>query len=281
MKNFCNKIYRIVSQCLLISIGACLYSFGLKYFLMNNNLIDGGITGISIMTNHFTHIPLGLFIFILNIPFLFMGYKCIGKRFAVSTLFSVLCISIISSLINPLKGITDNPLLATVFGGIILGVGIGLIIRSGGCSDGTEVVAIYMERKTGFSVGQIIMLWNVFILGSAGFIFGWDRAMYSIIAYFIASKTIDITVSGLDETRAVTIISSKYNEISDALLKMSGRGVTLIDGQGAYLNKSTKVIFIAASRLEIVNIKSVVYSIDKNALIIMQSAEVTGKNFEK
>lgn len=280
MSTHYKKISVVVLHVLLMIVGSSLYAAGLKYFLIPNSMIDGGITGISIISSYFTHIPLGVYILIFNIPFLFIGYKNIGKTFTFSTLFSVICVSIMSSILNPVKGITNEPLLASIFGGIILGIGVGLIIRSGGSSDGIEVIAIFLDKKSSFSVGQIIMIFNVFILGSAGFIFGWDRAMYSLVAYFITSKTIDITVNGLDETRTLTIISDKYKEITEQLLKESSRGITLIEGKGGYSSKPTNVVFIVASRLEITNIKTIIYKIDKNSLIIIQDAEVSGKNFE-
>lgn len=270
----------IIIRILFMFIGASLDAAGLKFFLIPNNIIDGGVSGISIIVNHFTGVPLGIYIFIFNIPFLIIAYKHIGKVFVASTLFSVLSLSIMSSVFNPIQGITDDLLLASIFGGIVLGVGVGLIIRSGGSSDGTEIIAIFLDKKSGFSVGQIVMIFNIFILGSAGFMFGWDRAMYSLVTYFIASKTIDVTVQGLDETRTIMIISNKYEEITDKLLEDSKRGVTLINGRGAYSKTPTNVIFIVASRLEISSIKSIIKSIDSDALIIMQGAEVTGKNFE-
>ena len=179
------SIYAKISKVLFIMVGATLYSVGLEIFLIPNHLIDGGVVGISIMANHFTSIPLGLLTFILNIPFFIIGYKQIGKTFAISTAFSVICYSIGVSILKPIPGITHDILLASVFGGIIVGLGIGIIIRNGGSTDGTEVVAIILDKRINFSLGEIIMFFNFFILVSAGLIFGFDRAMYSLIAYFM------------------------------------------------------------------------------------------------
>lgn len=280
MKKYRNK-FIVILRVLLIMLGASLASIGLEIFLIPNNIIDGGITGISIMASHITKIPLGIYIFLLNIPFFAIGYKQIGKTFTLSTLFAVLCLSIGVSILHPVQGITHDILLASVFGGIILGAGVGIIIRNGGSLDGTEIVAIILDRRTSFSIGEIVMFFNLFILGTSGFIFGWDRAMYSLIAYFIAFKVIDITVEGLDESKAVTIISEKHKDISEALMDRLGRGITLLQGKGGYKGYSTNVIYVVVSRLEIAKLKSIVHGFDDDALVTIGSVEVSGKRYKK
>jgi uncharacterized membrane-anchored protein YitT (DUF2179 family) len=262
-------------------LGSIFASIGLEIFLIPNSIIDGGVTGISIMASHLTKFPLGAFILILNLPFLIVGYKQIGKTFALSTLFSVICLSIGVSILHPIPGLTQDILLATIFGGIILGIGIGLIIRNGGSLDGTEIIAIILDKRTGFSIGEIVMFFNLFILGGSGFIFGWDRAMYSLIAYFIAFKTIDITVEGLDESKSVIVVSEKNKEISEAIMDRLGRGLTLLDGKGAYSGSSTNVIYVVVSRLEIAKLKNIVHGFDEDALITVASVEATGKRYGK
>jgi len=281
MKKKYNKTFTIINRVILMTLGSILASVGLEIFLIPNKIIDGGITGISIMANHFTNLPLGLFILVLNLPFLVVGYKQIGKTFTLSTLFSVICLSIGVSVLHPVPGITQDTLLATIFGGIILGAGIGLIIRNGGSLDGTEIIAIILDKRIGFSIGEIVMFFNLFILGGSGLVFGWDRAMYSLIAYFIAFKTIDITVEGLNDSKSVNIISEKYKEISEALTDRLGRGVTILYGEGAYKGNETKVIYVVVSRLEIAKLKGVVHGFDENALISIGSVEVTGKGHGK
>lgn len=276
-----NNIYSTISKFLFIILGAALYSIGLEIFLIPNNIIDGGVVGISIMTSHFTKIPLGLLTFVLNIPFLIIGYKQIGKSFTLLTLFSVICYSLGISIFKPIPSITQDILLASVFGGIIIGLGIGIIIRNGGSTDGIEIVSIILDKKISFSLGQIVLFFNFFILVAAGLIFGLDRGMYSLIAYFIAIKIIDMVVEGLDESKAVIIISQKHQEISDALMLNLGRGVTLLNGQGGYKGDSTNVIYIIVSRLEISKLKSIVYDFDKDALMTIGSVETAGKNYRK
>ncbi|MDS0526510.1 YitT family protein [Clostridium sp. SHJSY1] len=281
MKKKHNKVLNIISRVFFIILGSILASVGLEIFLIPNNVIDGGVTGISIITTQFVNLPLGVFVLVLNLPFLIIGYKQIGKTFALSTLFGVICFSIGVSILHPVPGITQDTLLATIFGGIILGAGIGIIIRNGGSLDGTEIVAIILDRKTSFSVGEIVMFFNLFILGGSGLVFGWDRAMYSLIAYFIAFKTIDITVEGLNESKAVVIVSEKNLEISEALMDRLGRGITLLHGQGAYKGDSTNVIYVVVSRLEIAKLKGIVHGFDENALISVSSVEATGKRHGK
>lgn len=281
MKKKYKNILNTGNRIFLMALGAILVSIGLETFLLPNNIIDGGMTGISIMASHFTNIQLGVFTFIFNLPFVIVGYKQIGKTFAISTIFSVICLSIGVSLLEPVPGVTQDMLLATIFGGIIMGVGVGLIIRNGGSLDGTEIIAIILDKRSSFSIGEIVMFFNLFILGSSGLVFGWDRAMYSLLAYFIAFKTIDITVQGLDESKAVIIVSEKNKDISEAIIARLGRGVTFFEGKGAYSGNETNVIYVVLSRLEIAKLKNIVNGFDEDALITITSVEGTGKKYRK
>lgn len=281
MKKKTNDILIKFSRVFFMILGSILAAMGLEIFLIPNNIIDGGITGISIMASHLTSIQLGVFIFVLNLPFVIVGYKQIGKTFAISTIFSVICFSIFVTLLHPVPGVTEDTLLATIFGGIILGVGIGLIIRNGGSLDGTEIVAILIEKRSAFSIGEIVMFINIFILGISGFVFSWDRAMYSLIAYFIAFKAIDITVEGLEESKAVIIVSDKNSDISKAIIDRLGRGITLLNGKGAYSGDEIEVIYVVLSRLEIAKLKNIVNDFDKEALITITSVEGAGKKYSK
>jgi uncharacterized membrane-anchored protein YitT (DUF2179 family) len=273
---------KIIKRATAIFIGAVLMAVGLEIFLVPNNVIDGGITGISIMLSHITGFRLGIFIFLLNLPFFFMGYKQIGKTFAISTLFGITVLSIFTSLFHPVPAFTEDILLATIFGGMILGTGVGLVIRYGGALDGTEILAILMNKKLPFSVGEIIMFFNIFILGTAGFVFTWDRAMYSILAYVIAFKTIDVVIKGLDESKSAWIISDNSEIIGDAIMNRLGRGVTYLSGEGAFSGDDKKVIFCVITRLEEAKLKEIVEENDPNAfLAIADMAEVRGGRFKK
>ncbi|TYS47761.1 YitT family protein [Bacillus infantis] len=273
---------KILKRALLITIGAILMGVGLEIFLVPNQVIDGGIVGISIMMSHLTGVKLGLIIFLLNIPFFFIGYKQIGKTFAISTLYGIFILSITTALLHPVPAFTQDILLASVFGGIVLGIGVGIVIRYGGSLDGSEVLAILANKRLPFSVGEIIMFINLFILGSAGFVFTWDRAMYSLIAYFVAFKTIDITITGLEESKSVWVISDNYRQIGDAINSRLGRGVTYLSGEGAYSGDDKKVIFCVINRLEEAKLKEIVEGLDPSAfLAVGDIAEVRGGRFKK
>ena len=272
----------LLGNVLAVPIGALLSAIGLEIFLVPNHILDGGITGISIILAYLTQIPLGLFIAILNLPFIIIGYKQIGKTFAFTTLYGILCLSIFTSVFIPVPEITSDPLLASVFGGIILGMGVGIVIRNGGSQDGTEILSILVNKKIPFSVGEIVMFINIFILGSAGFFFGWDHAMYSLLAYFIAFKTIDIMIEGLEQSKSVWIISDKHEELGEALNSRLGRGVTYLNGQGAYSHDEKQVIFTVVTRLEEAKLKSIVDDIDPQAFLAVGDIhDVKGGNFKK
>ncbi|PGS54166.1 YitT family protein [Bacillus sp. AFS041924] len=273
---------KIIQRAIAMLIGALLVATGLEIFLVPNDVIDGGITGISIMVSHLTGLPLGVFLFVLNLPFFYLGYKQIGKTFAISTILGITVLSYLTSMFHHIPAFTEDILLATIFGGMVLGVGVGLAIRFGGALDGIEILAIIINSKIPFSVGEIIMVFNLFILGAAGFIFSWDRAMYSIIAYLVAFKTIDIVVEGLEQSKSAWIISDKSDDIGEAILFRMGRGVTYINGTGAYSGETTKVIYCIITRLEEAELKTIVDDIDPTAfLAISDIAEVRGGRFKK
>jgi len=277
-----SSYFKVVRKIFFLLLGSFFAALGIDLFLVPHNIIDGGVVGISILLSYVTKFPLGLFIFALNTPFFIFGYKQIGKSFAISTLFSVLSLSLWVTFLHPFPVLTDDIFLASVFGGIIVGIGVGLIIRYGGSLDGTEVVAIVLDKKTGFSVGEIVMFFNLFILSSAGLVFGWDRAMYSIVTYFIAFKIIDLTIEGLDESKAVMIVSDKPEVIAKALMARLGRGVTLIHGKGGYSGHSKSVLYSVVTRLEISKLKSIVSEIDERAFVTISDVhEVMGGRLMK
>ncbi len=282
MSTTSRNVLKSIKKYTLILIGAVFASIGLEIFLVPNNIIDGGVVGISIIASHLTKLPLGLYIFVLNLPFLAIGYKQIGKTFVWSTLFAVTTLSIGVTILHPIPGLTKDVLLAAVFGGITLGIGVGLIIRYGGSLDGTEIVAIILDKRTGFSIGEIVMFFNIFILSSAGFVFGWDKAMYSLIAYFIAFKVIDVTVEGLEESKSVIIVSDQPELISEVLMARLGRGVTMLQGKGAYTGVFKGVLYCVVTRLEIAKMKSIIEEIDPNAFVTFSDVhEVMGGRFKK
>ena len=276
------RTVRSIKKYILLMIGSIIAAIGLEVFLVPNSIIDGGIVGISIMASHLTGKSLSLFLVVLNLPFLYLGYKQIGKTFAISTLFSIVSLSYWVNFFHHIPAATNDLFLAAIFGGIIVGLGVGLIIRYGGSLDGTEIVAILLDKRSSFSVGEIIMFFNLFILGSAGLVFSWDKAMYSLVAYFIAYKVIDITIKGLDESKAAIIISDYPDEVSDALMARLGRGVTILRGAGAYTKEDKQILYSVITRLEMAKLKSIVDEIDNAAFVTINDVhEVMGGRFKK
>lgn len=265
------NIKHFIKKIIFLSVGVILAAVALELFLIPNNIIDGGIVGISIISSYILKLPLGLFIFTLNIPFLVFGYKSLGKNFVFTSLYCVTALSILVNFLHGKPGATGDLLLSCIFGGIILGIGLGLILRNNGSLDGTEIIAVSLSKKISFSVGEIIMFMNFFILGSAGFVFGWDRAMYSLLAFFIIFKTVDIVIDGLDESKSVIIISDKYEEIAQGIINQFEIGVTYIEGQGVYSGEHKRIIFCVISRLELSGLKNYVLNTDPSAFIAIEN----------
>jgi uncharacterized membrane-anchored protein YitT (DUF2179 family) len=277
-----NQKLMLAKRAVLLFLGAIITAIGLEIFLVPNQIIDGGIIGLSIMASHVTQLPLGLFIVGFNLPFLYLGYTQIGKSFTFSTLFAVISLAYWVSFFHPIPELTHDLFLAAVFGGIIVGLGVGIIIRNGGSLDGTEIVAIILDKRTGFSVGEIVMFFNLFILTSAGLLFTWDKAMYSLVAYFVAFKIIDVTIEGLDESKGVIIVSDNPDEIADALLARLGRGVTILHGQGGYTGEGKKVLYSVITRLEISKLKAIVLEKDETAFVTIHDVhDVMGGRVKK
>jgi uncharacterized membrane-anchored protein YitT (DUF2179 family) len=262
-------------------IGASLAAVSIELFLVPNSVIDGGIIGISLILVYLTKLPFSLLIIIFNLPFLYSGYKQIGRNFCFSSMFAVVALSIVESQLHHVPAVTSEPLLATVFGGLLLGAGVGTVIRHGGALDGTEILGILLTKKIPFSVGEFVMFLNIFIFAWAGFVLGWEQAMYSILTYYIASKTIDAIIQGLDETKAAFIVSNHYEELSDAITHRLGRGVTKLYGKGGFEGTEKEVIYVVVTRLEITKLKTIISEIDPHAFTtIMDTQEAHGGKFK-
>ena len=275
-------LWEYIKRAVMLMIGSVIAAAGLEFFLVPNQLIDGGVIGLSIIASHLSGWSLSIFVVLFNLPFLYLGYKQIGKSFALSTLFAVSMLSYWLNVFHPIPEWTHDMFLVAVFGGMAVGVGVGLIIRYGGSLDGTEIVAIIIDRASGFSVGEIVMFFNLFILSSAGLVFGWDKAMYSLVAYFIAFKVIDITIRGLDESKGIMIVSDYPEEIAEVLLARLGRGVTILHGEGGYTAEDKKVLYSVITRLEISKLKSIINSIDPKAFVTIHDVhEVMGGHGHK
>ena len=277
IKSFTSK--KIISF-ILLTVGAILASYALECFLIPNTILDGGITGISIIISKLTKIPLSMLIIILNVPFIYIGYKNIGKGFLIRTIYSMGIFSLFLSIFLTLEPVTEQILLATVFGGALLGIGVGLIIHFGGCVDGTESVSLVISKKTSFSVGQIVLIFNLIIYTVAGFIFGIDRAMYSLLTYFITFKVIDFVSEGLEQAKAALIITDKGSDMAKEIYNKLGRTVTTIKGKGL-ISGEKEVLYCVLTRIEVFELRHIVERMDSSSFItILEVSEIIGEHIK-
>jgi len=262
-----------------ILIGVVSAAFGLKGFLLPNSFIDGGVMGISLLTREITGFSLPLLIVVINLPFLYLGFSQIGKRFAFKSVTAIIFLALALQFI-PFEAITSDKLLISVFGGFFLGVGIGFSVRGGAVIDGTEVLAIFLNKKTGLSIGDIILLFNVIIFIFGAYILSVEVALYAILTYIIASKTVDFVVEGVDEYTGLTIISAKSEELRQMLTEELGKGVTIFSGKQGYKQegetlKETDIVYTVITRLEIAELEREIEKIDTSAFIIYSSIKGT------
>ena len=261
---------------LLIIVGTTLAVLAMKGFMIPNKFLDGGITGIAILLHEIFHINISFLVIILNVLFIYLGYKRIGKTFAVLTSIAVVLLSI-GLLFVDINPITHDKLLIAIFGGILMGTGVGLVIRGGGVIDGAEVIAVFTGRKTGFSNSEIILLINVVIFGIAALQFGIETGMYSIITYFTATRAINYVVDGIEEFTAMNIVSAKQDEIKNLLVNELGKGITVYKGERGYLPGSydvstdCEIIVTIITRLEIKQIQDAILDKDPKAFMYVQS----------
>jgi uncharacterized membrane-anchored protein YitT (DUF2179 family) len=259
----------------LILLGVLAACFGLKGFLLPNSFIDGGVMGISLITTELTEIPLSILLVAINIPFVIMAFSTIGKQFALRSFVAIILLAISVHFV-PVPTITDDNLLIAVFGGFFLGLGIGLAIRGGSVIDGTEVLAIFISRKTSLTIGDVILIFNVLIFLIAAYVFTIEISLFAILTYLAASKTVDFVVSGIEEYVGVTIISDKSEEIRLMVIEKMGRGCTIYPGKGGYAKrggilKQIEIVYTLITRLEIAKLHTEIDKIDKNAFIVMNS----------
>mgnify|MGYP001254739811 FL=1 len=266
MKNLLKHVF-------FISLGVLSAGFGLKGFLLPNGFIDGGVTGISLLLEALTNYPLALLIVIINAPFILLGYFQIGKLFTIKSIAAISGLALALIFVDyPI--ITSDKFLIPVFGGFFLGSGIGLTIRGGGVLDGTEVLAIYLSKKTGLTIGDLIFIFNIIIFAIAAYLLSIETALYSILTYLTASKTVNIVVDGVEEYIGVTIISSKSEEIRIMIIEEMGKGVTIYNGKRGYSKtgnnlNNTDVIYSVITRLEMTRLQTEIQKIDSDAFIIM------------
>ncbi len=275
------RILLIIRKMLFLTIGAFIAAAAIEGFLLPNNIIDGGVIGISMIASYLTGKNLGLLVVLINFPFICLAFTKMGKKFVLQTFFAIIVFSLALNVFHGHHA-TNDLLLATVFGGIILGTGVGIILKNEGSLDGTEILSLVLSKKWGFSVGEFIMGMNIFIYSGAGLVFGWGKAMYSMLTYFIAFKVIDIVIEGLNSSKSVRIISDKSYEIGQALIDRLDIGITYIYGQGGYSKIDKTMIYCIISRLEMSKMKEIVREIDPNAFMsIVDVHETYGARLKK
>jgi uncharacterized membrane-anchored protein YitT (DUF2179 family) len=252
---------------LTLAVGVVLSAMGLESFLLPNHFIDGGITGVSMLISGYFRVPLAPIIVLVNIPFVFLGYRLIGLMFALKSSIAILALALCLAFL-PYPTATDDKLLSAVFGGFFLGAGVGLAIRAGGVLDGTEILALILGQKTPATVGEIILLLNVVIFSVAAIVINIEAALYSMLTYFTASKTIDYLLHGLEAYNGVLIVTKSPDEVRTAILEQLGRGITTFLAKGGYSQLDSQVLFCVVTRLERNKLESLISSIDSTAFVV-------------
>ncbi|MBQ8886492.1 MAG: YitT family protein [Candidatus Gastranaerophilales bacterium] len=270
-----------------LTLGALIYAFAIEGILIPSQIIDGGVTGISMILSKLTSQPLGYFIVGINLPFIILALQKLGRRFVLATFYSIwifaLGVTYFGKMFHGHCIIENLELfLVAVFGGLILGGGVGLIIRNGASVDGTEILAIYATKKIPFSVGEIIMFINIFIFTVAGFVYDWQHALYSIVTYFVAYKTMDIVIEGLNESKSVFVITDYSTEIGKDIMSKMDVSVTYIDAEGGYSGVKKRIVYCVISRLQVQKLKEIAKAIDPRAFIAIENVyEVEGVRVKK
>ncbi|MDO4354206.1 MAG: YitT family protein [Clostridia bacterium] len=267
---------------LMILLGAACAAFSVECFLLHNTILDGGVTGVSMIIGKLTGIPLSILIVVINIPFFFVGYKALGKRFLFRGLLAIL---LFSSLLEVFSGIgyaTESKLLAVVFGGVLLGIGVGTVLRFGGCLDGTEIAAMLLSKKVSVSTGGIIFIINIIIYSVAGFCFSWQSAMFSLLTYFITFKIIDLVEVGLEQAKAAMIITDNADELADSIYRRLGRTCTFISAEGLVSGSKKTVLYCVITRVEVSELKRIISESDVSAFVtISEVSEILGNHIKK
>lgn len=266
----------------MLTLGAALAAFAMEEFLVPNSIFDGGVAGVAMISEHYLPVTLGLLVAILNLPFLIIAYKQLGHSFVIKAGYSMLLFSILLVVFRDMADATDDLLLATAFGGALLGVGVGLVLRAGGCLDGTEIVGILVSRRSDLSIGKIVLIINVIIYGVAGALFGIDRGLYSILMYFITSRVIDFIELDWDETKSVMVITNQGQLVADAIYNELGRTVTFMKGEGFVSNSEKDIIYCVITRAEIYQMRRIIQNLDIEAFTtISDVSEIIGNHVKK
>jgi uncharacterized membrane-anchored protein YitT (DUF2179 family) len=276
-----------IQDYILILIGALLQAIGLRLFMVPAQLASGGISGISQLINHFTGWPIGVMVFIGNIPLFLVGWRWLGgKRFAVRTLVAVLAYSCFTEAVLwlpffPKNGITNDLVLNSLYGAVVCGIGYGLVYRAQGTSGGSDILARILNRWRGIPMTQSYLMTDTLVILSAGFVFGWQKALYALIVLYVSGLVVDSTLEGIGTVRTALIITENCKQVADRVLAGMERGVTILDGKGAYTGEPRPVLYCVVTRSEVQQLKTIVHEVDPQAFMVIGIAhEVLGEGFQ-
>ncbi|MCF2638856.1 YitT family protein [Fusobacterium varium] len=276
-----NKFIKLGKDYFFMTLGCFIYAFAVNYFYVSNHLAEGGVTGIALIIYYLFKTPVGITYFVVNIPLLILGWKMLGKDFIIKTLYGTIMMSVALGLTEGMNGATSDTILASLYGGFIGGIGLGLIFLCGGSTGGTDIVARIMSKYRGIPVGKAMLILDVIVLSVVAFLFGKEVFMYTLIAAVVLTKTIDFVQEGMDKAKAVTIISKKSDLLKEELMKETERGVTILNGMGAYTDNNLDIIYCVVSKYQIIKVKRIVKEIDPHAfLTITDVSEVLGEGFK-
>ena len=276
-----NKILKYLKEYLIITVGCFFYAVSINYFFISNHLAEGGVAGICLILFYLFKLPVGIMYFVINIPLLIMGWKLVGRDFLFKTLYGTSCLSFLITLTETWKGPSNDIMLGSIYGGVLIGIGLGLIFMVNGSTGGTDVVARILNRYFDIPLGRTMLILDVVILGIAAIIFGKEIVMYTLISMTIVSKAIDYFQDGYTKAKGITIISSKSEEIKERIMNETGRGTTIIKGEGGFTGNEIDLLFCVVSKFEVTKVKTIVKETDSFAfLTISDVSEVLGEGFK-
>lgn len=276
-----NKILKYLKEYLIITVGCFFYAVSINYFFISNHLAEGGVAGICLILFYLFKLPVGIMYFVINIPLLIMGWKLVGRDFLFKTLYGTSCLSFLITLTETWKGPSNDIMLGSIYGGVLIGIGLGLIFMVNGSTGGTDVVARILNRYFDIPLGRTMLILDVVILGIAAIFFGKEIVMYTLVSMTIVSKAIDYFQDGYTKAKGITIISSKSEEIKERIMNETGRGTTIIKGEGGFTGNEIDLLFCVVSKFEVTKVKTIVKETDSFAfLTISDVSEVLGEGFK-
>jgi uncharacterized membrane-anchored protein YitT (DUF2179 family) len=276
-----SKILKYLKEYSIITLGCFFYAISINYFFISNHLAEGGVAGICLILYYLFKLPVGVMYFVINIPLLIIGWRLVGRDFLFKTLYGTSCLSFLITLTQNWKGPSSDIMLGSIYGGVLIGIGLGLIFMVNGSTGGTDIIARILNRYFDIPMGRTMLFLDIVILGVATIFFGKEIVMYTLISMAIVSKAIDYFQDGYTKSKGITIISTKSEEIKSKIMDKIGRGTTIIKGKGGYTGKEIDLLFCVVSKFEVTKVKNIVKEIDAFAfLTISDVSEVLGEGFK-